>query len=1128
MPRLSQAALPEVAKAIAGNIRKKWTASGEAGTPFQENSITMSAEQQAPAASGHMELGLGAALVAVLVLIALVDAAIETFWSGSPIRWWVSASVLVFVALSVWLWRPGGTAAKRWGWPGAAHWSVGGLLALLAVTAWLPEGQVNGVRMALQPTSTVLTAAIALAVLLAAYVLVRGLGFLPKTARLVARAVVILLAIYALAALGVAIRDHATFASLFQGGALWQRLPRWLQGTFVGALGLLPLAILAQVARFAETLRRHEPVRILIQQTTALVMTVVVALSGVMLPVGSRGRVAAPSADFGVTAASATLDRSRSDLAVLLMRLNPDKPLSPEQEADRVAALFAAADEAVAALPHDTFDVAAVVRTVGADPVRLFEWVRDRTYWVPYHGTLRGPFGVLMDRLGNSLDRSLLLLALLKTAGATGRLAHARLSPQLARLLVDQVRPVPDEPVSESGRSLAAEDAVLAKYGARLAIAEAPLRAKLEEAQRAAQQMTSRGAERAERQASLLLAAVGPRPAAAEDRGEQAAADHWWVQVSDRGTWVDFDPAVPSAHPGTTITPASESMRPEDLPRAFWHEIEIRVVIERSVADRRDEQIALAHTLRLSELVGRSVTLQQLPLSLKPPGDSLKLGSTLPYLTQSLKSEREWLPVLRVGKKLHTGKVITTSGELEDLSAAGGSAVDIGAAKPASDIGGFLGGGETPKAGQGNEPGPASRQPGRLTAEWIEYEIRVPGAQARTVRREIFDDIGPAARADLAKNRSTQTDTQELERALAMFVHTEILPIGCRLSPDFVIWLRSEAMKANRTIVTTVLRKAGRMSSKEALELVAKAEDIPGAVYDLALTRQALNPAGSDVYLATPNILSLHEGLSVVAPGTTKGFRAFDIVANEVAIRVGSKRQPFETRLRQGTHDTNAEALVLSAECCGAPVSGASTAPWLTGESEAGWTTVSQANQLSQLRLTDEARARIAADITAGYLTVAPAAGPDGAVSWWRIDPTTGQTLGMGRRGWGTATTEKSLLEQMRALAHMPAFQMGIKLELLTMCVAATLVPLPAKAQDPGNCEKVSSAECEAVGKDKFDQSNELLLGLHVCLIGAMFGGLSMMGGAGAWGKLLLWTGMVIDVLGMYLEYHKFHLYHPK
>ena len=83
-----------------------------------------------------------------------------------------------------------------------------------------------------------------------------------------------------------------------------------------------------------------------------------------------------------------------------------------------------ALEDAVRELPRDTFDLNSIVQQVGRDPATLFEWVRDRTAWAPYSGNLRGTGGVLMDRLGNSLDRSVLLAALLKMAGHEVRLAH--------------------------------------------------------------------------------------------------------------------------------------------------------------------------------------------------------------------------------------------------------------------------------------------------------------------------------------------------------------------------------------------------------------------------------------------------------------------------------------------------------------------------------------------------------------------------------------------------------------------------------------------------------------------------------------------------------------------------------
>src|SRR5207253_1906339 len=60
-----------------------------------------------------------------------------------------------------------------------------------------------------------------------------------------------------------------------------------------------------------------------------------------------------------------------------------------------------------------------------------------------------------------------------------------------------------------------------------------------------------------------------------------------------------------------------------------------------------------------------------------------------------------------------------------------------GAAHLMGGFGNALGG------GGGEEQKPTSQ----LTAEWIEYQIIVGGEAVRTVRRPVFDCLGPAARA---------------------------------------------------------------------------------------------------------------------------------------------------------------------------------------------------------------------------------------------------------------------------------------------------------------------------------------------------------------------------------------------
>ena len=111
--------------------------------------------------------------------------------------------------------------------------------------------------------------------------------------------------------------------------------------------------------------------------------------------------------------------------------------------ADKLERGFELLEETAQQIPRETFDVDAILAEVGEEPEALFAWVRDNPYWVPYTGSLRGSVGVLMDRLGNSLDRSLLLAELLRRSGHQCRLARAQLSEEQAHQLQSKLAPVP-------------------------------------------------------------------------------------------------------------------------------------------------------------------------------------------------------------------------------------------------------------------------------------------------------------------------------------------------------------------------------------------------------------------------------------------------------------------------------------------------------------------------------------------------------------------------------------------------------------------------------------------------------------------------------------------------------------
>ena len=107
----------------------------------------------------------GAAALTIGLWLLLADAAVETFSSGAPVRWWVAGVVAAYLGLAV-------VVRRRVSWGRQATAAVFVLLGLLA-DRLVARRATNGVVMLRQPTPAVLSAVSALAVAVAGLVLVR-------------------------------------------------------------------------------------------------------------------------------------------------------------------------------------------------------------------------------------------------------------------------------------------------------------------------------------------------------------------------------------------------------------------------------------------------------------------------------------------------------------------------------------------------------------------------------------------------------------------------------------------------------------------------------------------------------------------------------------------------------------------------------------------------------------------------------------------------------------------------------------------------------------------------------------------------------------------------------------------
>lgn len=751
------------------------------------------------------------------------------------------------------------------------------------------------------------------------------------------------------------------------------------------------------------------------QSFVALSTALSVACSGSMCGRSGGGAVsqaAGGGASGSVLSSVAGPARSAAELRQPLMTAHravaaalghPTDPnrLSVADVTGSVERLIAAAETSARALRRETFEVGAVARGVGVDPVKAFEWVRDHTSLVAYRGVLRGPTGVLLDRVGNSLDRALLLAELVRTAGIPVRLAHGQLSMDEARAVRQGSRPLPTRPsmpVLGVPADVAAALAPQAVHGRANGV---QLRQAVEALAAATEGLTQGVTQRVGQQTQALARTVPAAGALASESGAaevEALRDHWWVQAQQRTQWVDLDPATPDAAPGRAVGRAAEVLAPADLPRSLYHDVVVRVVIERWSDGRLEEATALEHAVRPFEILGQRVVLQHAPLNWPSnlPAEGVQAAA---QLLAAFQAQREWLPALRIGTSRPVIQAsITASGHLNPTP---------GAARPVSASPGF--GGVLDGLGGGDEAAPEPE--GHLTAEWIEYEIRSPGRASDRIRRDVFDLIGPAARATGAVAAPQVAGPAALRRAMALAGETELLPLVAQLSPEFVRHVMNTAVLSQREPLRELLRTATAGPPTEAQ--FAKLSAVSGELYALALLRTRFSPVRDQVYLDRPNIVSLHWQIQPTDRGGIAVSKSLDIVANAVAARPTASRDIFQARLAQGVTDTAAEAIVIGDGCGGCGLVANVSELWVAARPEdMPWVVLQRPDDPAWrgVGLDTDTRRRVEQDLRAGHVVLIPPRPVTFAgratVGWWRIDPRSGHTLGVMQSGQGQASVE--------------------------------------------------------------------------------------------------------------------------
>ena len=690
----------------------------------------------------------------------------------------------------------------------------------------------------------------------------------------------------------------------------------------------------------------------------------------------------------GAAAAGLWLAPGRARTVPSRASSTPASTATPEAHLAKLEHDLQAIENGVRDAPRDQWDPAYVVKALGRNPDTLLAWVRENTTWIPYRGMLRGPVGVLMDRQGNSLDRAALLAALLAEAGHEARLARADLPASRAEELL---------PGLVARRAMGELDALGSLEGDSVTVAETA--ARYEPAnQEIARVLTAHEAgtvrllgdlsRRVPQQATRLLSSfAAPEPerewTTRRDSALAALRDHWWVQVRRGDAWVDLDLLDPG--PGTLA--ALETVAPSELAPALQHTIAISVIAEQLAGGALTEQPTLTHTISPGRLIGQPIVLQFWPAAWP---NRAPVVEDLNHSTRQLALGQDaWNAALVIGSD------VVARGMLEEASSAAAPAPGFGA----------LGGAIT--RGLDRSASPPSEQDSLLTAVWIEYRLEVPGRKPRVIRRAVFDLIGQAARQAWTPHVPRLSDEQRLTRALSLMMRTEILPVVSDIAPEFVLHLHGRSLLANADLVRAVSRQSFGSDQPAVDSLLRRSEPMVSPLYTLAVLRR--DAIGQTGFVDRTTILTRHQYPRTRGEGLALE-DATDIVANEIGVAL-TEEDGIAARLQQGVWDTNLEALL------GGSRASANTA--LAYAASDGWRTyTASGSPESPSGIAADAAALLRHDVERGYTVVAPGApvvlNGEAFAGWWRIDPATGDALGISGTGWGQGAPDYTM--------HLAAF----------------------------------------------------------------------------------------------------------
>lgn len=675
----------------------------------------------------------------------------------------------------------------------------------------------------------------------------------------------------------------------------------------------------------------------------------------------------------------------------LLLSLSPSAagqaaPVTDEEIEASVRELVALAKQLRPGIDRARFELEPLLDARDYEADEIVDFVSNEIAFEAYAGALRGARGTLISRAGNSLDQSLLLATLLRDAGYDAVIRRGELNETAVDALVASMFPRP-EAMPSSPPPAAAEP-----------LDSVPTLDRNDWV-RAARAKTDHLLEALER-AGIELGGQDVVQAVRDD-----ARDYFWVDYRD-GPSADWQSVHP-AFPGGVDVEATGTFA-----GAVPAELSHLVTIELDVVQRRGANVTTGALFTPIRLVSANLTGRPIKLALLP--DQLANGNN-PIDVETWTDHTRFLLPMIDGKLPAGAQALSLRGLLVpvDSLALGAAGVFETASEKGAQAIDALG-------ALGRKDG---EQPTAVAIEALRLRVtlRSPDGRERVVTRELFDEQRDLERA----SQSGGARRRALVEALARD-YTLVFATG-RYDEQYVLDGTLNQVESFESMLPALdehgekpcetLGCLARLSPQE-----AEAGAAAGIIYR---GFDGVDDVQPDVvaYRHLPNILSVSRDL-LPDPTTGAVGQRMDIISNSKrALSMADGRLEAQPRAQvlRGVWETQIETDLVPRPDAAAP-SPPQSLGTLRHFDRAEVAPRAEGNAVARAMLRD---------LDDGYAVLADAslnlARPDLlATRWWRIDPASGETLGMTSLGGAVSTEALTLIAGGLVLAAGNAATVGI------------------------------------------------------------------------------------------------------